>query len=357
MSKVRRMERGRQGPALLASLVSVLAVLACLPAGGARPAPGTYSVTDLGHLPGCDVTFAQALNDRGQVVGYSYRYVPPGHLGSTLAHAFLWENGRMRRLPTLGGEFGHALDINERGDIAGDADTPDLTLPVLWPAAARRVAVPLARRAGRADAVNDRGEAAGVAEGRLVLWQRAGRREWRPPGGAGVGVTSLNSRSEVAAFTFEQGLYGSAVGQRGLIWRSGQGEVLRTLGGKHGLCAVLTDEGWGAGWSETLRGERRACVWKRGIPAPLPTPGADRSEAAAANRHGVIVGEATLQGRSRAYLWARGAATDLNTRLSPRRGWVLHRAVGINDRGQVLGHGLRRGEQRSFLLTPRRAGR
>src|SRR5579863_4885525 len=69
---------------------------------------------DLGTLGGA-CGLAVALNNRGQVVGYST------NAGDAIAHPFLWpgENGKMRDLGTLGGSFGTANAINESGNVVG----------------------------------------------------------------------------------------------------------------------------------------------------------------------------------------------------------------------------------------------
>jgi probable HAF family extracellular repeat protein len=60
------------------------------------------------------------INNRGQIIGTS------NLAGDQFFHAFLWENGVMSDLRTLGGPTSTALWINEVGEIVGEADISDV---------------------------------------------------------------------------------------------------------------------------------------------------------------------------------------------------------------------------------------
>lgn len=84
-------------------------------------------LTDLGTLGGASA-IPFAINDRGQVVGQS-------QTRDGRWHAFVWETGRMTALPTLGGKVSAALAINDEGWIVGWSRTPkDVKHAVLWQA-------------------------------------------------------------------------------------------------------------------------------------------------------------------------------------------------------------------------------
>ena len=85
---------------------------------------------DLGTLGDGIESGATSVNERGQIVGGSFTnsVVNPSTGFPTLA-PFLWEDGLMRNLGTLGGVFGVASVVNNRGQVTGTSNLPgDATL-------------------------------------------------------------------------------------------------------------------------------------------------------------------------------------------------------------------------------------
>lgn len=82
--------------------------------------PFLYRNGDLQVLPtlGGSSGKANAINKRGQVTGGAARRNPDG---SESQHAFLYDSarGRMTDLGTLGGDHSEGLDINDRGQVVG----------------------------------------------------------------------------------------------------------------------------------------------------------------------------------------------------------------------------------------------
>jgi len=78
-------------------------------------------MTNLGTLGTDPVSFGQDINDVGQVIGDS------GVLNLTTfefveSHAFIWENGTITSLGTLGGAESFAHTINNAGQVVGDSE-------------------------------------------------------------------------------------------------------------------------------------------------------------------------------------------------------------------------------------------
>ncbi len=96
--------------AAIASITTLAFILLpTLAREGSRAAvpPGPYAVTDLGTFGAVQSAQAYDINDAGQVVGYA------------ATHAFLWQNGVMTDLGTLGGNASAGQAINAVGQIAG----------------------------------------------------------------------------------------------------------------------------------------------------------------------------------------------------------------------------------------------
>jgi probable HAF family extracellular repeat protein len=85
-------------------------------------------IIDLGTLGGNE-SFANAVNNRGQVIGWALNSILDPFFIGTEARPFLWQDGVMHDLGDLGGHDAIAIFVNERGQVAGASLINSTPLP------------------------------------------------------------------------------------------------------------------------------------------------------------------------------------------------------------------------------------
>ena len=126
---------------------------------------------DIGTLGGPDAV-STTLNARGQITGQSYTNATPNPTtGSPTLDPFLWENGHMRDLGTLGGTQGFANWLNDRGEVVGNSNLAgDQTHhPFLWDGKRLLDLGTLGGSNGEANWINDAGAVVGRADTPVTL--------------------------------------------------------------------------------------------------------------------------------------------------------------------------------------------
>jgi probable HAF family extracellular repeat protein len=288
------------------------------------------NIVSLGNFGG-DESQALSVNTWGQIAGTGTNAIPDAfsencfYPMATQMRGFLWQNGTMHDLGTLGGNDTCAYLVNEFGQISGFSYTNTVPNP-----------------------------ASGVPTQVPFLWQGGKMVSLGTLGGT-FGIPSyLNNRGQVVG---SSNLAGDTMSHPFLSDR-GKMSDLGTVGGNFGNATWMNDSTEVAGWA-TPAGDQsiRAFRWKEGKMTDLGTLGSDLcSLADAINSSGQIVGLSGDCGEvERAFLWQHGGPMlDLNTLVvPPSSGLTIKEAFFINDGGEIYASAkLPNGNSRVVLLIP-----
>jgi probable HAF family extracellular repeat protein len=312
------------------------------------------ALTDLGTLggPNSAVTWSVKANS-GIVAGISQtsQADPLGEAWSSAAFypaatgsgyinlGFVWENGVMRALPTLGGNNGFVTGANSRGQIVGWAENavhdptcvPPQQLqfrPVVYGPKGNQIAefpLPAGDTSGAATGINEQGQAVGISgicdqavgrytakhallwdSGKIVDLGNLGAPWWNTP-------TNINQRGDVVGFAGDPAFP--------------EGDYLH------------------------------AFIWTRetGIKPLGALPGHVHSEAYGINEKRQVAGlscDANFVD-CRAFIWENGVMTDLNALKPTTYTARLEQAKDINETGEIAGRSIDPVTGRkAFLATP-----
>jgi probable HAF family extracellular repeat protein len=292
---------------------------------------------DLGTLGGPNSAIIQYNHGRaGQFVGWSetsetdpYDENYCGFGTSHICRGFSWQYGKMRSLPTLGGNNDETNDLNKRGQIAGDSETstkdPSCNPPQVF------------------DFLG-------------VIWQPNGKITTLPPysGDTVSYAYTINQSGQVAV-----GNSGSCAAPtaHAVLWRNASPINLGSLGGSVNAALDINNRGQVTGNSD-LYGNMvtHTFLWQSGTMSDLGTlPGDVDSFAGGINDEGQVVGEScNASGNCRGFLWQNGSMYDLNTLIPPSDNVNVPFGSNINDSGVITGATVNaQGVEQAVLLIPR----
>jgi probable HAF family extracellular repeat protein len=302
-------------------------------------------IIDLGTLGG-NASTAENLNNRAQVVGAALNLIPDSFvtglfpyilnngtasnngapIAVTQAHAFLWEQGVMRDLGTLGGPDSTAQFVNEHGQIAGESFTDSTPNPPISAPACAGAGVPTQHPFLWQDGFVDLGNLGGTC----------GYPNWLNNTGQIVGTMTLAGDLTNHAF----------------LWEKGTLTDLGTLGGNNSEAWFVNEAGDVVGRADFSLSstDHHAFLWRHGVMTDLGTvAGQTQSTAYEINSKTQVVGDANGNG----WLWEDGSILDLNTLVPPGTTTHVEGAIAINERGEIVAAGLlANGNEHAIVLIP-----
>jgi probable HAF family extracellular repeat protein len=309
-----------------------------------------HSIIDLGTLGG-NGSAAYSVNSRSQVVGVAANtleenpdfasFIAVDFPSATQARAFRWQNGAMQDLGTLGGNDASATTVNERGQIVGFSytnTTPNDTTgvptihPFLWENGSMRdlgsLGGTLAKPGsftflGGSRVLNDVGEVAGTSmlEGDEILhafvWSNGSITDLGTLGGTTSEALAINNRSQVVG---RARVSDAPVIRHPFIWEDGH---MTDLGM---VSPCINGTAFGINNQGKIVGSLSGCT----------------------DDPGDITFETAF------YVEKGQPMADLNTLITPSSSNIhVVDAWNVNDRGEIFGNGkLPDGSERAVLLVP-----
>jgi probable HAF family extracellular repeat protein len=317
-----------------------------------RSCPSGYSITLLPPLPG-DSNFA--IGD----VNNPHDSVPlqvTGWSESTTYHAVVWQvdasGVTVIPLGNPGGEPSYANGLNDAGQVVGQASTPSGSF--LWQSGAGMTDLAVN---GAVD-INNHFQVIGGTGG---LWQNGVVTGIGTlPGFSSSIANSINEAGKVVGATEDQtdaflwspttpnGTSGSMI------------DLGHLRGGNYAMAWRINNNNQVVGFANTLLPGIRglithAFLWQNGVMSDLGTFDGRKktyssSMATGINDSGQVVGSSggPFAGEH-AFIWQSSTGmVDLNTLIPSGSGWLLNEARAINNAGQIVGIGSKGG----FLMTP-----
>lgn len=326
-----------------------------------------YRVTVLSPPEGFSSLSPRGINDSGVIVGSTFDHQPED-MPEYLHRGFIWKQGTIALLPQLDGyRSADAWQVNENGQIVGRAflinELNDGSRTVIWEGENVTDAAPSHDEGRNAFecAINNHGNFGGALQ--------AGNE--RPP----FVVIEGNLQSITTSTGKTSGLndHNEAVGTfwsqqdatwRAFVWNPLDGfRKVDDLADKSGLATAhgINDKGViiGRRWASGLD---QAYIYSAGAVTDLGTFGGPRSTPFDLNEKGQVVGEAetpetigtirpTHLRRAFLYHFDHGMR-NLHDLVGPDSGWILERAVAINNHGQIVAIGVKEGSRSGLLLDP-----
>jgi len=340
---------------------SMLVVLSFATLMSISAAQTTYTLTDLGVITQNGYSVARAVNVNGEVTGSA------GTNSSNLSNVFLYSDGTMTSLGTLGGNSGIGNGINSSGEIAGYSQNSSGVYRAFLASGGKLSDLgDLGGGSAVAYAINDAGQVVGSA-----VTSDGSNHPFLYSNGTMTDLGTLGSPAGTDWWNSAQGINNSGVvtgtsynakgNFRGFVWNNGKMIQMGTLGGAWSQAYAINNKGQITGIAYTTNDLEAHAFLANCGGCKLQDLGTIEGKTSTTwgfgiNDAGVVVGQSTSNSGAGyvAFIYSNGKMQDLNKLIAAGSGWVLIEADGISNAGQIAGTMLRNGngEEHGYLLTP-----
>jgi len=309
-----------------------IAAVACAASLAAQAAPKPqWTVVDLG--PSFNPIFggvvATALNDQGQVTGWSYY---GSNVSAPVHHAFIWDNGSLMDTGVVpGSNESAAWGINGKGTLAGSSSYSSQAA-IYQDGAWTALGID-----GIANDINDHdtivGEyrIPGVATHPYMI-RNGAFVDMGSFGGAFGTALAVNNKHVAVGYSY---LAGNRM-IHAFVYEDGAMRDIGTLGGTQSYAYAVNDHGVAVGGSLDAAGHMAAFTYD-GVMQKIQGLG-NYSYARSINDHGDVIGYSD----GHTFLYSDGSVTMLDQQPDVvASGWHIGNAIAINNRGWVLATGYR----------------
>lgn len=311
-----------------------------------------YSVTDLGSLIDSSFSFAQDINNSGQVIFNSGLGTDNG----SPSRSFLYSNDRLTEINPLPGDTDLGVtSINSAGRIVGNSVKVNVSInnPFVYRNGKTKSLVGL--NDANPYAINNKGEIVGGAQIIGPFLYR--NRKIINFGTEGTVAYDINNRSQVV------GVLNTMRARKAFLYENGKTTDLGTLPGDNSSSAEgINDRGQVVGYSSPRDiDDGRAFLYSKdtGLKSLGRLSPSDRfSTALDINNKGQVVGFSGINsdffatnGGINAFIYKDGKLQDLNDLIDPNSDLTITQARAINNRGQIVGAGAIDGELHAVLLS------